>query len=62
MAAQGVLNELAINVLRVYISVHLSNTYHEKIGSSTVCDGNGQKNGKKSKTGLKKTGIAPIVY
>ena len=32
------------------------------IGSSTVCDGNEQKNRKKSKTGLKKTGIAPIVY
>ena len=32
------------------------------LGSSTVCDGNEQKNGKKSKTGLKKTGIAPIVY
>ena len=31
-------------------------------GSSTVCDGNEQKNGKKPKTGLKKTGIAPIVY
>ena len=33
-----------------------------KKGSSTVCDGNEQKNGKKPKTGLKKTDIAPIVY
>ena len=35
MAAQGIMNELAINVLRVYIPVHLSNTYHGKIGGFT---------------------------
>ena len=33
----------------------------KKIGSSPVCDRNTQKKPEKRNTGLKKTGIAPIV-